>query len=216
MTVGLPAQARYRPLFPGRRYRGAGSAGRDRRQVRAAGALAGDRRGTDRVHQQPRLAAGRRHRDLGQRRQCGRPGAEARRPAGPQDRVLQFRRRRLGPRAVLQPGQGRQPGRDDDREHGPDDRLRGRLRHPVVDADGDQPERLDRLHQEQADGSEIRQDEARADRLRRRRASRSTSSRRWRWSRRSRTSRASSSRPASACPRRRAPSSRPAASARSS
>src|ERR1700691_4675408 len=39
-------------------------------------------------------------------------------------------------------------GRDDAGRYGPDDRLRRRFCHSLLDADGDEPERLDRLHEE--------------------------------------------------------------------
>ena len=74
--------------------------------------------------------------------------------------------RQAGPGGVHEPGQVRQPGRADAGEHGQADRLRGRVRDPVLDADGHQPERLDRLHEGEARGrAQVRQDEAGPGRL---------------------------------------------------
>ena len=69
-------------------------------------------------------------------------------------------------RAVHEPGQVRQPGRADAGKHGQADRLRGRVRDPVVDADGHEPERLGRLHEGEARRrAQVRQDEAGPGRL---------------------------------------------------
>ena len=165
---GAAAQARHRPLLRRRPDRGRGGAGRDRRQGDPAGALAGDRGRPDRVHQQPRGAEGRRDRDRRQRRQRRGAGPEARGPAGRADDLLRLRRRQGRPHRLRQPGQVRQPRRADAGEHGQADRLRGRVRDPLLDADGDEPERLDRLHEEEAQlGAQVREDEAGPGRLRR-------------------------------------------------
>ena len=69
--------------------------------------------------------------------------------------------------------------------------LHRRDRRPVGRADGDQPERVDRRHEDDPRRSEVRRPQARRRRLRQRRPDRSAPSRRRRCSRRTRTSRSS-------------------------
>ena len=108
----------------------------------------------------------RRHRHRRQRSPGRVPGA----PAGP-GAGHEGRRLRLGrelPPAVHQPGGHRDDRAEPDQAARQADALQGSVRDPVRGLDGDEPERLDQVHEAGAEEAGLQEHEARQDLLRQR------------------------------------------------
>src|SRR6266478_2312034 len=94
------------------------------------------------------------------------PGAQAGAGAGYEDRRLRLRREL--PAAVHQPGRHANDRPESDPAAGQADALHGSVRDSVRSLDGDEPERMDQVHEDRAEKAGLQEDEAREDLLRQR------------------------------------------------
>ena len=107
-----------------------------------------------------------RHRDRRQRPRCRLSVAEA--GDGEGDRGRRVRLRHELPPALHQPGRHRDDRPQPDQAAREGDGLQGRVRDPLGRVHGDEPERLDRLHEEGAEEAGLQEHEAGQDLLRQR------------------------------------------------